>query len=133
MADLIARSVIRELVRERYAAAATSIAEGAPAVDPMVDPTDSACWGPATAAGSSCCARVSPEDADGNEVFGGSLDDAVGGAADAAVQASLGCGVPTSATARSTSASRRRSWWRVRGCLARPSALSLPARCGDQL
>ena len=83
---------IRELVRERYAAAATAIAEGGPAVDPMAQPTSSC--GPATAAGSSCCAPVGLEDATGNEFFGGSLyegEDADG----APVQASLGCGVPT--------------------------------------
>ena len=75
---------IREFVRERYAAAATSIAGGAVAVDPMAEPTDS-----------SCCAPVSLEDAAGNEVFGGSLYDGVEGADHAPVQASLGCGVPT--------------------------------------
>jgi len=85
---------IRELVRERYAAAATSIAEGAAAVDPMAPPASSGC-GPATAAGSSCCAPITLEDAAGTEVFGGSLYDAVDGAEGAPVQASLGCGVPT--------------------------------------
>ncbi len=45
---------IRELVRERYAAAASVIAEGGPAVDPMAEPTGSSSCGPATAAGSSC-------------------------------------------------------------------------------
>ncbi len=85
---------IRELVRERYAAAATAIAGGAAAVDPMAEPASSCC-GPATAAGSSCCAPVGLEDAAGNEVFGGSLYDSEDGADDAPVQASLGCGVPT--------------------------------------
>ncbi len=84
----------RELVRERYAAAATSIAGGAPAADPMAEPASSCC-GPASAAGSSCCAPIGLTDADGNEVFGGSLYDDVEGASDAPVQASLGCGVPT--------------------------------------
>ncbi len=86
---------IRELVRERYAAAASAIAEGGPAVDPMAEPTGSSCCGPATAAGSSCCAPVRLEDGAGNEVFGGSLYEAVEDAAGAPVQASLGCGVPT--------------------------------------
>jgi len=85
---------IRELVRERYAAAATSIAEGGAAVDPMARPTSSGC-GPASQAGSSCCAPVSLEDGAGHEVFGGSLYDSVDGADGAPVQASLGCGVPT--------------------------------------
>ena len=84
---------IRELVRERYAAAATSIAGGAVAVDPMGEPTG--CCATAATAGSSCCAPVSLEDAAGNEVFGRSLYDGVDGAQDAPVQASLGCGVPT--------------------------------------
>ena len=93
MADLTeTRADVRELVRERYAAAATAIAEGAPAADPTAD---SSCCGPASAAGSSCCAPVGLADAEGNEVFGGSLYDAVDGAAGAPVQASLGCGVPT--------------------------------------
>ena len=73
---------IRELVRERYAAAATAIADG----------TGSGCG--AESAGSSCCAPVvSLEDAAGNEVFGGSLYDEEAG--DAPVSSSLGCGVPT--------------------------------------
>jgi len=86
---------IRELVRERYAAAAASIAGGAEAVDPLAAPSGSSCCGTATAAGASCCAPVSLEDADGIEVFGGSLYNGVEGAGDAPVQASLGCGVPT--------------------------------------
>jgi SAM-dependent methyltransferase len=85
---------IRELVRKRYAAAATSIAGGAAAVDPMAPPTASGC-GPATAAGSSCCVPIALEDAAGHDVFGGALYDAVDGAEGAPVQASLGCGVPT--------------------------------------
>jgi SAM-dependent methyltransferase len=88
-------AAIREIVRERYAAAATSIAGGAAAVDPMLEPTSTVCCGPATTAGPSCCAPISLHDAGGNEVFGGSLYDAVEGAHDAPVQASLGCGVPT--------------------------------------
>jgi len=78
----------RELVRERYAAAATSIAEGA-------GPSASGCCGTPAASGSSCCAPVGLEDADGNEVFGGSLYDGLEGADAAPVHASLGCGVPT--------------------------------------
>ena len=78
---------IRELVRERYAAAATAIATSEPAGE--------GCCGLAATAGSSCCAPVSLEDAAGNEVFGGSLYDEVDGADGAPVQASLGCGVPT--------------------------------------
>ena len=85
---------IRDIVRERYAASATSIAGGAAAVDSMAEPTSSSCYGMAATAGSSRCAPVSLQDADGNEVFGGSRYDAVDGAGDAPVQASLGCGVP---------------------------------------
>ncbi len=95
MADVTdMKTGVRELVRERYAAAATSIAGAAPAVDPLAEPAQSCC-GPASAAGSSCCAPIGLTDAEGNEVFGGSLYDGVEGAADAPVQASLGCGVPT--------------------------------------
>ena len=86
---------IRELVRERYAAAATTIAGGGPAADPMAEPTGSGCCGTAADAGSSCCAPVGLRDAAGKEVFGGSLYDSIEGADDAPVQASLGCGVPT--------------------------------------
>jgi SAM-dependent methyltransferase len=78
---------IRELVRERYGAAARSIASAAP--------TGEGCCGSSATAGSSCCGPVSLEDAAGNEVFGGALYDGEEGAADAPVQASLGCGVPT--------------------------------------
>jgi SAM-dependent methyltransferase len=94
MADLTDTD-IREVVRERYAAAATSIADAGAAVDPMAEPTGSSCCGSATAAGSSCCAPISLEDPEGNQVFGGSLYDSVEGADGAPVQASLGCGVPT--------------------------------------
>src|SRR2546426_5124404 len=64
---------IRDSVRERYAAAAK-------------------------AAGSSCCGtEVATTDEAGNQVFGGALYAGadVDGTPDAAVQASLGCGVPT--------------------------------------
>jgi SAM-dependent methyltransferase len=68
---------IRETVREKYAAAARA----------------SAC-GPDS--GSSCCGPALTE-GDEAQVFGGSLyaDADTDGATDAAVQASLGCGVPT--------------------------------------
>ncbi len=82
---------IRELVRERYAAAATSIA----ADGESADASEASCCGSATAAGSSCCAPIGLEDADGNEVFGGSLYAGADGADEAPVEASLGCGVPT--------------------------------------
>jgi SAM-dependent methyltransferase len=78
---------IRELVRERYAAAARSIASAEPAGE--------GCCGSAATAGSSCCGPVSLEDAAGHEVFGGSLYQGEAGTEDAPVQASLGCGVPT--------------------------------------
>jgi len=78
---------VRELVRERYAAAATSIA--------TAGPTGGSCCGSAATAAASCCGPVSLEDAAGNEVFGASLYDGAEGADEAPVQASLGCGVPT--------------------------------------
>jgi arsenite methyltransferase len=67
---------LRETVRARYAAAALATVD-------------------ATAGG--CCAPVSTADASGNEVFGGVLYDAAerDAAPAAAVDASLGCGVPT--------------------------------------
>jgi arsenite methyltransferase len=85
---------IREKVRERYAAAATAVA----------DKTSSGCCGGAVAeAGCGCGPADAFTDADmkltdreGTEVFGHSLYDAEGDAAPkAAVEASLGCGVPT--------------------------------------
>jgi arsenite methyltransferase len=73
---------IREKVRERYAAAATAVAEG----------TGSDCCG--TTAG--CGPDIASIDENGPEVFGGGLyaeeRDAL---PNAAVEASLGCGVPT--------------------------------------
>jgi arsenite methyltransferase len=80
-------------VRERYAAAATAIADGGEAVDPMAE--SGSCCGSAIAAGSSCCAPISLEDVAGTEVFGGSLYEGQDGVEEAPVQASLGCGVPT--------------------------------------
>jgi SAM-dependent methyltransferase len=75
---------IRELVRERYAAAASALAAGA------------SCGCGAETAGSSCCAPVvGTQDADGAEVFGGSLYEAVEDADGTPVATSLGCGVPT--------------------------------------
>ena len=84
MADLI-DSDVREKVRERYAAAATAVA----------DSTGSGCCG-APAAIAACGRDIASTDKDGNEVFGVALYDAEGDAApQAAVEASLGCGVPT--------------------------------------
>jgi arsenite methyltransferase len=76
---------IREKVRERYAAAATAVAET----------TASGCCG-APAAIDGCGPDISSRDKQGNEVFGAILYDGEGDAAPkAAVEASLGCGVPT--------------------------------------
>jgi arsenite methyltransferase len=85
---------IREKVRERYAAAATAVAD---------QTSSGCCGGPATEAGCGCGpadAFTDPDmrltDRDGTEVFGHSLYDGEGDAAPkAAVEASLGCGVPT--------------------------------------
>jgi arsenite methyltransferase len=83
---------IRERVRERYAAAAAAVA----------NETASGCCGSAT--GEAGCgpggAFADPDmkltDAAGSEVFGGSLYDGEADVApQAAVEASLGCGVPT--------------------------------------
>jgi len=80
MADVTDPDTIREQVRERYAAAARASAAG-------------------TAVGSGCCgpAAVPLADAAGKQVFGDALYAGadVAGATDAAVGASLGCGVPT--------------------------------------
>src|SRR3954447_23073535 len=75
---------IREEVRDRYAAAARSAAE------------DSAGCGCGSAASSCCGVDVALTDAGGEEVFGNTLygGEEVGEAA-AAIEASLGCGVPT--------------------------------------
>ena len=76
---------IREAVRRRYAAAANSAARGD--------------YDGARAAEQSCCdaAPVATTDREGREVFGAKLysTDTAAGATDAAVAASLGCGVPT--------------------------------------
>jgi len=76
---------IREKVRERYAAAASSVAES----------TSSGCCGSPEAI--DCCGPdISSRDTHGREVFGAILYDGEGdGAPQAAVEASLGCGVPT--------------------------------------
>jgi arsenite methyltransferase len=73
----VAAPDIREVVRDRYAEAARAVASG----------TAASCG----------CGTVSTRDASGAEVFGGVLyDDAeTDGATATAVEASLGCGVPT--------------------------------------
>jgi arsenite methyltransferase len=67
---------IRDVVRKKYAAAARAVAEQQT---------------------SSCCGPIELTDADKTHVFGAALYDEgeVGGSAATAVQASLGCGVPT--------------------------------------
>jgi arsenite methyltransferase len=89
MAELSENTDIREVVRERYAAAANRIADGT---------TGCGC-GPAGTS-SSCCGTVEEDlrttDKDGVEVFGAALyGEEAAGATTASVQASLGCGVPT--------------------------------------
>jgi arsenite methyltransferase len=77
-------SDIRERVRERYAAAATAAAAKTSGGGCCGSPTEAAGCGPTTT------------DERGNEVFGATLyDDASDPALTAAVDASLGCGVPT--------------------------------------
>jgi arsenite methyltransferase len=76
---------IREHVRERYAAAAAAVAEN----------TASGCCG-AAAAIAGCGPDIASTDKHGNEVFGAILYNEAGDPAlGAAVEASLGCGVPT--------------------------------------
>jgi SAM-dependent methyltransferase len=76
---------IRDRVRERYAAAATAVATDAA----------SGCCGAASAY-AGCGPDMALTDEQGNEVYGASLYDAEPDAAPrAAVEASLGCGVPT--------------------------------------
>src|SRR3954463_1952210 len=79
-ADLSASTDIRETVRERYAAAATRSAE---------QQSEGCCGASPT---QSCCGT-----ADADERFGATLYDGrdATGATDAALSASLGCGVPT--------------------------------------
>jgi arsenite methyltransferase len=75
MAELKSDNDVRELVRERYAAAAART----------------------TPSGADCCSgSCGTADRDGNEVFGAALyADEAAGAPASAVEASLGCGVPT--------------------------------------
>jgi len=72
---------VREEVKERYAAAARAVAERQSA----------------TPASSCCSPGVSMTDASGRQVFGGALyeSEEAADAPDSAVEASLGCGVPT--------------------------------------
>jgi arsenite methyltransferase len=74
MAELTQDTDIRELVRDRYAAAARALGEGGPRAG--------------------CCGELRTTGAGGAEVFGGALYDA-GDVPEAALGASLGCGVPT--------------------------------------
>jgi len=89
MAEITDPPNVREEVRERYAAAARAV----------VDRSDAGCGcGAAGQTEASCCGTtVETVDREGREVFGGALYD--GEAAlegtEAAVSASLGCGVPT--------------------------------------
>jgi arsenite methyltransferase len=86
MAELTDKDEIREAVRERYAAAASSVGEGRVA-----------CCGPSEAAGGGCGCGTDVPDACGGETFGAGLYE-IGDQAelpDAAKLASLGCGNPT--------------------------------------
>ncbi len=87
MAELTDPTTIREEVRDRYAAAARAVAEE----------TQSGCGcGTADAPESSCCdTPADTTDREGREVFGATLYDEVEAGTEAAVAASLGCGVPT--------------------------------------
>jgi arsenite methyltransferase len=76
---------IRETVHARYAAAATAVAEST---------QSGCCRAPAAIAG--CGPDITSTDKHGNEVFGATLyDDPTDAALKPAVEASLGCGVPT--------------------------------------
>jgi arsenite methyltransferase len=88
MAELSENTNIREIVRERYAAAANHIAEAGT--------SGCGCGG----ADSTACCTVDEDlrstDKDGVEVFGAGLyGEEAAGATTASVEASLGCGVPT--------------------------------------
>ena len=95
--DPVSPEDIRDTVRERYAAAARAMSE------PRAE-SGSGCCGSASSSeqagdsGSGCCSPAAALTSPGGEqVFGGVLyeqDDAEG-APQAAVDASLGCGVPT--------------------------------------
>ncbi len=78
VADTGSAETVRETVRERYAAAALTVTAG-------------------EAHGCGCANEVALSDEHGARVFGGTLyaDTEVDGASDAALAASLGCGVPT--------------------------------------
>jgi arsenite methyltransferase len=78
---------VRDSVRERYAAAAKAAAQQEASCGCGTDAAESVC----------CGTEVATTDRSGNRVFGGALytEADVDGAPDAAVQASLGCGVPT--------------------------------------
>ena len=80
----VADTDIREKVRDRYAAAAKAAAGGQPS-------------GCGTSQSSCCGTEVALTDKQGNQVFGRTLYDetTAGEAPAAAVEASLGCGVPT--------------------------------------
>jgi arsenite methyltransferase len=87
MAELISDTEVRDAVRERYAAAAKAAAT-----------QEGACGCGASNPESTCCGTdVALTDESGNQVFGGALytEADVDGTSEAAVQASLGCGVPT--------------------------------------
>ena len=83
--DAPATTEVREQVRDRYAAAARLAAAGRNA---KARAEEAACCSPAP---------VATTDADGQEVFGAALYStaAADGATDKALEASLGCGVPT--------------------------------------
>jgi arsenite methyltransferase len=88
MAELSENTDIREIVRERYAAAANRIAEGTSGCG--------CCSGDSAFSGSTVDQDLRSTDAEGNEVYGAALyGDEAAGATSASVQASLGCGVPT--------------------------------------
>jgi arsenite methyltransferase len=87
MAELTDPRTIREQVREKYAAAARAAAVGGPAPSSCCAPASSSCCGPG---------EVGLTDAEGAQVFGDALyDPGEADGAEAAVGASLGCGVPT--------------------------------------
>jgi arsenite methyltransferase len=84
--QLKSKDEVREIVRERYAAAANSVETG-----------KAACCGPSEAAGGSCGCGTDVPDACGGDAFGPALYE-IGdqdSLPDAAKLASLGCGNPT--------------------------------------
>jgi arsenite methyltransferase len=76
---------LRERVRERYAAAATAVIEG----------IASGCCGAPAGAIAGCGPDIASTDEHGVEVFGATLYDEADDGLATAVEASLGCGVPT--------------------------------------